>query len=332
VSRKTKNVGGFLNAERSPLAPSFGVHPDPFGAGRPLVIVEWEIAVILITGANGNVGREVVKQALSVGLTIRASFQSAETAAKAPAGLDGVVMDYTKPETIRPALKGVEKIFLVGPPTRDLLALEVRFIKEAVASGRKHIVKLSALGGHGSMFPSGHRDSEENIEVSGLPHTFLRPNGFMQNLVNYNTATIRSADAFYGCQGNGGVSVIDIRDVAAVAVIVLAATGHEGKSYALTGGEALINEQIAEKISRVAGRKIRYVDLPPADFKEAMISSGTPEWSAEAILDLQRFYRDGRASGTTDDVERLLGRKPITFDQFARDYAFAFREEEKVAS
>jgi uncharacterized protein YbjT (DUF2867 family) len=291
-----------------------------------------EIAMILITGASGNVGREVVKQALALGLTIRASFQSADIAAKAPAGLDGVVMDYTKPGTIRPALHGVEKILLIGPPTRDLPALEARFIKEVRASGRKHIVKLSALGGYNSMFPSGHRDSEENIEASGLPHTFLRPNGFMQNLVNYNTGTIRSRDAFYGCQGNGAVSVVDIRDIAAAAVIVLAATGHEGKSYALTGGEALTNEQIAEKISQVAGRKISYVDLPPAEFKKALLSAGTPEWSADALVDLQNFYRLGKGSGTTDDVERLLGRKPITFDQFARDYAFAFREEEKVAS
>jgi len=85
------------------------------------------------------------------------------------------------------------------------------------------------------MFPSGHRDSEENIEASGLPYTFLRPNGFMQNLANYNAGTIRSQNAFYGCQENGAVSVVDIRDIAAVAVIVLAATGHEGKSYAFNG-------------------------------------------------------------------------------------------------
>ncbi|PYX47965.1 MAG: NAD(P)-dependent oxidoreductase [Acidobacteria bacterium] len=288
--------------------------------------------MILITGASGNVGREVVKQALTLGLTIRASFRSPDVAAKAPAGLEGVIMDYTKPETIRPALHGVDKIFLVGPPTRHLLALEARFIKEVRASGRKYIVKLSALGGHQSIFPSGHRDSEENVEASGLPHTFLRANAFMQNLVNYNTATIRSRDAFYGCQGNGAVSIIDIRDIAAVAVIVLAATGHEGRSYALTGGEALTNGQIAEKISRVAGRKISYIDLPPTEFKTAMLSAGTPEWSAEAMVDLHRFYRVGKAKRTTEEVERFLGRKPITFDQFAHDYAFAFREEEKVAS
>lgn len=288
--------------------------------------------MILITGASGNVGREVLKQALVVGLKIRATFQSADVAAKAPAGLEGVIMDYAKPETIRPALHGVEKIFLVGPPVRDLPALEANFVKEVRAAGRRHIVKLSALGGRESMFPSGHRDSEENIEASGLPYTFLRPNGFMQNLVNYNAGTIRSQNAFYGCQGNGAVSVVDIRDIAAVAVIVLAATGHEGKSYSLTGGEALSNWQVAEKISGVAGRKISYVDLPPAEFKKAVLSAGIPEWSADALLDLQRFYREGKATPVSDDVERLTGRKPIAFDQFAHDYAFAFQTEAKAAS
>src|SRR5947199_2685639 len=272
--------------------------------------------MILITGASGNVGREVVKQALAVGLKIRATFQSSAVAAKAPAGLEGVIMDYAKPETIRAALHGVEKIFLVGPPVRDLPALESNFVKEVRAAGRKHIVKLSALGGRESMFPSGHRDSEENIEASGLPYTFLRPNGFMQNLVNYDAGTIRSQNAFYGCQGNGAVSVVDIRDIAAVAVIVLAATGHEGKSYALTGGESRTNEQIAEKISRVAGRKISYMDLPAAELKQGILSTGTSEWSADALIDLQRFYREGKASRVTNDVERLTRRKPLTFDKF----------------
>ena len=288
--------------------------------------------MILITGASGNVGREVVNQALAVGLQIRATFQSPAAAAKAPAGLEGVIMDYTKPETIRPALRGVDKVFLVGPPVQSLPALEASFIKEVCAAGRKHVVKLSALGGREAMFPSSHRDSEENIEASGLPYTFLRPNGFMQNLVTYNAGTIRSQNAFYGCQAEGAVSMIDIRDVAAAAVIVLAATGHEGKSYALTGREALTNGQVAEKISSIAGRRIGYVDMPPAEFKKAVLSAGTPEWSAEALVDLQRLYREGKASLVSDDVERLTGRKPITFDQFLRDYAFAFRDEAKAAS
>src|SRR5437899_4415684 len=108
--------------------------------------------------------------------------------------------------------------------------MEANFLNEVRASGRKHIVKLSALGGRAATFSSGHRDSEENIEVSGLPFTFLRPNGFMQNLVNYNAGAIRSENAFYGCQGDGAANVIDIRDVAAVAGIILSSAVHEGKS------------------------------------------------------------------------------------------------------
>ena len=206
--------------------------------------------MILITGASGNVGSEVLKQAAAAGLKIRATFQSPVKASKAPTGVEAVITDYAKPETIRPALKDVEKVFLVGPPARNLPALEGNFVKEVCAAGRTHVVKLSALGGRASLFPSGHRDSEENIEASSLPYTFLRPNGFMQNFVNYSGDTIRTQNAFYGCQGEGAVSLIDLRDVATAAVKVLAATGHEGKSYALTGPEALNNRQVAEKLSR----------------------------------------------------------------------------------
>ena len=288
--------------------------------------------MILITGANGNVGREVVKQALVLGLKIRAAFRSPATAAKAPAGLEGVIMDFAEPETIRPVLDGVEKILLIGPPVRELPALEANFVQEVRAAGRKHIVKLSAFGSRESMFASGHRESEENIEASGVPYTFLRPNGFMQNYVNYDADTIRSQNVFYGCQGKGAVSIIDIRDIAAVAIIVLTATQHEGKSYTLTGGEFLTNEQVAEKISGVAGRTINYVDLPPTEFKKGVLSTGASESSANALVDLQRFYRDGKASLVTNDVERLTSRKPITFDHFAHDYTFAFRVAGQAAS
>ena len=288
--------------------------------------------MILITGASGNVGREVVKQALAVGLKVRATFRSPAEAARAPAGLEGVVMDFSKPETIRPALEGIEKIFLVGPPVPDLPSLEATLVNEVRAVGQKHVVKLSALGGRESIFSSLHRDSEEHIEASGLPYTFLRPNGFMQNLVNYNAATINAQSAFYGCQGGGAVSVVDIRDIAAVAVIVLAATGHEGKSYALTGPEPLTNDEIAEKLSQVAGREIKYIDLPPAEFKKALLNAGAPNWSADALLDLQRLYREGKASKVTDDIVRLTGRMPITFNQFAGDYAFAFENRARAAS
>jgi len=288
--------------------------------------------MILITGASGNVGSEVLKQAAAAKLKIRAAYLSADKPKGAPADVETILMDYAKPETIRAALTGIEKVFLVGPPAPNVAELEGSFVNEAKKSGVKHVVKLSALGGRKAIFPGLHRDSEEKIEASGLPYTFLRPNGFMQNFVNYNSGTINTQNAFYAAQGNGAVSHIDIRDIASVAVKVLSGSGHEGKAYSLTGPEALTNAQVAGKLSRVLGRIIRYVDVPPDDFKKSLLSAGVPEWSANALLDLQRLYREGGASLVDPTVERLTGRGAISFDDFVGDYSFAFQEEERAAS
>jgi uncharacterized protein YbjT (DUF2867 family) len=288
--------------------------------------------MILITGASGNVGSEVVKQTATAGLEIRAAYQSADKASAAFPGIETVVLDYQKPETIRQALRGIDTVFLVGPPTSNLPELEANVIDAAKNARIRHLVKLSALGGRKAIFPSLHRQSEEKIEASGIPYSFIRPNGFMQNFVTYNTVTIKSQNAFYGCQGEGAVSHVDIRDVAAAIVAVLSGSGHEGKAYPLTGPEALTQKQVAEKLSKATGRAINYVDLPVADVKKAMLASGMPEWSADAVLDLTRLYRDGGASLVDPTIEQLIGRKRITFDQFARDYANAFRAEERAAS
>jgi len=283
--------------------------------------------MILITGASGNVGSEVVKQAAAAGLRLRAAYQSPDKARAAPAGVETVLMDYTQPETVRVALRGVKRIFLVGPPTTNVAELEGGVVRECQRAGVTHIVKLSALGGRQAIFPSLHRDSEERIEASGVAFTFLRPNGFMQNVVTYNAVTINSQNAFYAAQASGAVSHIDVRDVGAVAVKVLADDRHERQAYALTGPEALTNDQLAEKLSRATGRTLRYIDLPPAELKKALLGAGMPEWSADALLDLQRLYREGKASLVDPAVERILGRRATTFDQFARDYAAAFQPD-----
>ena len=288
--------------------------------------------MILITGASGNVGSEVLKQAAAAKLEIRAAYTSAGKAKDAPAGLETVLMDYTKPDTIRTALQGVERAFLVGPPTPNLVELESSFVNEAKKAGVKHLVKLSALGGRKAIFPGLHRDSEEKVEASGIPYTFLRPNGFMQNFFIYSGGTISTQNAFYGAQENGAVSHIDIRDIAAVAVQTLSGNGHEGKAYPLTGPEALTNAQAAEILSRELGRTIRYMDLPPEMFGKALLAIGVPEWSVNAVLDLQRLYREGEASLVDPAVEQILGRKAISFDAFVRDYRLAFRQDTRAVS
>ena len=287
--------------------------------------------MILITGASGNVGKEVLKQIAQTEAQVRAAFQSVSKAAGAPSGVEIVAVDYQQPESLRAALKSVDRVFLVGPPISQLPTLECKAMDVISHSDVRQVVKLSAMGGREAIFTRQHAESEAYIQSSGVPYTFLRPNGFMQNTVNYNAAIINAQNAFYGSEGDGRVSQIDIRDVAAVAVKALTEHGHVGKTYTLTGPEALMNSEIAQILSDELGREIRYIDLPPAQLKEALLSAGVPEWNADALLDLQRLYREGKAETVTRDVEQILGRKPIGFAQFARDYRYAFETRERAA-
>jgi uncharacterized protein YbjT (DUF2867 family) len=288
--------------------------------------------VILITGASGNVGKEVLKQMTQMGVEVRAAFQSVSKAAGASSGVEIVSLDYNQAETLETALKGVDRVFLVGPPTAQLTRLERKAMEVIAQSDVRQVVKLSAMGGREAIFPRQHAESEEYIQATGVPYTFLRPNGFMQNMVNYNGPTINTQSAFYGSEGDGRVSHIDIRDVAAVAVKVLTEDGHVGKAYTLTGPEAFTNKEIAQILSQELGREIRFVNLPPAQLKEGLLSAGVPEWNADALLDLQRLYREGNATTVTRDVEGILGRKPISFAQFFRDYRSDFEVRKQAAS
>ena len=288
--------------------------------------------MILITGASGNVGKEVLKQITQTGVEVRAAFQSVSKAAGTPSGVDIVSLDYNRAETLQTALKGVDRVFLVGPPTAQLPALECKAIEVIAQSDVRQVVKLSAMGGREAIFPRQHAQSEQYIQATGVPFTFLRPNGFMQNMVNYNSPTINTQSAFYGSEGDGRVSHIDIRDVAAVAVKALTEDGHVGKAYTLTGPEALTNREIAQVLSQEVGREIRFINLPAAQLKEALLSAGVLEWNADALLDLQRLYREGKATTVTRDVEEILGRKPISFAQFFRDYRSDFEVRKQAVS
>jgi uncharacterized protein YbjT (DUF2867 family) len=287
--------------------------------------------MILITGASGNVGKEVLKQISQTGAEVRAAFQSVSKSAGVPSGVETVALDYNQANTLQTALKGVDRVFLVGPPTAQLTALERNAMEVIAQSGVRQVVKLSAMGGREAIFPRQHAESEEYIQASGVPYTFLRPNGFMQNMVNYNAPTINTQSVFYGSEGDGRVSHIDIRDVAAVAVKALTEDGHVGKAYTLTGPEALTNKEIAQMLSDELRREIRFINLPPAQLKETLLSAGVPEWNADALLDLQRLYREGKATTVTQDVEQILGRKAISFAQFFRDYRSDFEIRKQAA-
>ena len=288
--------------------------------------------MILITGASGNVGREVLKQITETGLPIRAAFQSPGKASSGPSGVEVAIVNFEQAKTFEAALNGVETVFLVGPPTAQLVPLERSAMDVIRHSNVRCVVKLSAMGGHGATFPRQHAESEDYIRSTGVPYTFLRPNGFMQNIIIYSAPSIRNEKAFYGTEGDGRISQIDIRDIAAVAVKVLTEDGHDGKTYTLTGPEALSNSDVAKILSHCLGRQIQYINLQPAQLREALRTAGVPDWNADALLDLQRLYREGGAATITADVEQILGRKPIRYAQFVADNRDALSTRELIAS
>jgi uncharacterized protein YbjT (DUF2867 family) len=277
--------------------------------------------MILVTGAGGTVGSEVVRQLQAAGAKFRAAFHSGAKAEAARAkGVDAVVIDYNRPETLNAALQGVDKLFLLsgGAPDQEINAVEA-----AKGAGVKHIVKLSVIGADEEAFSFAklHRTAEKAIENSGLAWTFLRPNGFMQNLVTYSGGTIRAQGAFYSSVGDARISHVDVRDIAAVAVKALTEPGHEGSAYTLTGPEALTYDEIAEMIAKASGRGVNYVNLSDADLKQGLLGAGMPEPYADAYLDLMRHYRTGAPAKVTDDVRRVTGSDARTFEDYARDNA-----------
>lgn len=280
--------------------------------------------MILVTGAGGTVGSEVVKALQQSGATFRAAFHSQSKADAARAnGVDATVIDYERPETLDAAFRGIEKLFLLSGSNAEQ---ELAAIEAAKRAGVKHIVKLSVIGAPEESYSFGklHRRAEKAIEESGIAWTFLRPNGFMDNMHNYMSGSIRGQGAFYSSTGDAKIAHVDVRDIAAVAAKALTEPGHEGKSYTLTGPEGLTYAEIAAKLSAASGRTINYVNVRDEDIKAGMTGGGTPEAYADAYVDLMRFYRTGVASQVSPDVKNVTGRDPIPFDQYAKDHAAAF--------
>lgn len=269
-------------------------------------------------------GIPLLSNRISAKTPFRAAYFSNEKAEAARArGVDTVIIDYNRPETLRPAIQGCDKLFLLGPNTVNQTQLELNAVEAAKAVGVRHIVKQSVLGADDEEFSLAkvHRPVEEAIESSGVAWTFLRPNSFMQNVVMYMGETIRAEGAFYSASGRAKISHVDVRDIAAVAVKALTEPGHEGKVYTLTGPEALTYDELAKELSKVLGRSIRHMNLSPSDLRSAMLAEGMPEEIADRMLDLERYYREGRASGITDDIKQVTGRDPRRFAHYARDSA-----------
>ena len=286
--------------------------------------------MILITGASGNAGGAVLREVLKSGHGARAMYRSKEEAAKVPQGAAAVVADFADKSSLRRALEGVDTVYLVCSPVRELVELESNMIDACREGGVKHVVLNSALGAGDfpKSFPSWHRKVEDKLKASGMAYTILRPNGFMQNLIAYFAPSIRDQSAFYQSTGNAKISHIDLRDIAAAAATILRSPAqHAGKIYELNGPEALSYAEVAEKISKATGRKVQYVNIPLDAQRKALLDMGMPDFMVTALLDLQKYYVSGKASGVDGTLESLIHRAPTKMDDFLKEFADQFREQ-----
>ena len=286
---------------------------------------------ILVTGPTGKVGRRLVPLLWRRGVNVRAASRSTVAARH---GLEPIHFDWSDQGTYETARRGVDAMYLVpGPIPQPKHADGIRFLLDGAASaGIQRVVVLSSFGVGQAPPENPLRRIEIAVESSGVPYTILRPVAFMQNFsegLRWHESFargIREQDQIVGPGGNGVVSYVSTEDVAAVAAVALTEDGHGNKAYALVGPEALTLTQVAEYISWVAGRQIKYLETDRTPIFEALLAAGAPPETAEHNSQVYSHAFSSSMFGVlNDDILDATGRQPVAFGEFAVGAAAAWR-------
>jgi uncharacterized protein YbjT (DUF2867 family) len=292
--------------------------------------------VILVTGATGLTGGEIVRRLSARGVPVRALVRNATTnnAAKAAdlARLPEVEIaegDMADPDELAVALRGADRAMLVSNSDATMRELQCAFIDAAARAGTAHVVKLSGIipdVDSPFRFARMHGEIEVHLAASGVPFTNLRAGEFMHayfrqvpNIVERGVLALPMAEA--------RIASIDIGDIADVAADVLTGSGHEGQTYPITGPEALTMAEVAERLSSATGRPIRYVDVPPEDARAAQLARGMPPYLVDGLFELFAERRKGREGTVSPVMTTVFGRQPTSYEVFATRHAAIFRGE-----
>jgi uncharacterized protein YbjT (DUF2867 family) len=284
--------------------------------------------MILVTGATGNTGRSLVQQLVSMGMRVRAVVRNrAKSGDIAAAGAEIAVADLSRPETLAPALIGIDRAYLMTAADPQQVMLHSNFIRAAKQAGVRHIVRHSVRGADPDSpvkLARWHAASEKELEDSGIAWTHLQPVYNMQNFLKF-AATIQSRGAFYAPMKDAALSIVDARDVAAVAAAVLVDNAHHQRNtYLITGPEPLTFADAAAQLTAALGKPVQYVDIARETARKAMLQMGMPEWYIEDLLGFYDFYSTGAGAAVSDVVARITGQQGRTFSQFAQDNRSAF--------
>lgn len=278
--------------------------------------------MILVTGATGNVGRELVRALVDAGERVRALMRRQADQSRLPAGVEVVVGDLDRPETLTAAADGVRGVHLLSgyQGMEGLLAAARR-------GGVQHVVLQSSSavpgGDMGNAVARYHILSEQAVRQSGLAWTFLQPNSFMSNTLQW-IPQLQVGEVVRAPFADVPVAMIDPRDVAAVSARALISDGHAGRSYRLSGPESLRPADRVAVLARVLGRKLRFEPQSDADARAEMRAAMPPEY-VDAFFS---FFADGTLdeSRVLPTVREVTGRQPRSFQQWATAHAEAFRE------
>jgi len=287
--------------------------------------------MILVTGATGLNGKELLRKLSARGVAVRALVRNpakAEAIAALP-HVEIVQGDMAQPETLVTALRGVDRAMLISSSDPVMLDVQSNFIDAAKRAGVKHVVKLSGIMPEldsAFRFARMHGEIEKRLEASGMAFTHLRAGEFMPAYFR-QVPNITAKGAIFLPMEDARIASIDVGDIAEIAARVLTGAGHEGKIYPLTGPQALTMTEVAEKLSTATGQTIRYVNVPPEAARQAQLAAGMPPFLADALFELFAERRNGKEARVWPDAAALLGRPPTSFDDFARRNAAVFRGE-----
>lgn len=280
---------------------------------------------ILVSGASGNIGRELVKNLINEKIEFQAlSSQIEKIENFISKGINAIHCDFKELKTFENVFESGDILFLLNPLQENMFQLLENIIKVAKSKHIKHIVKISALGADSSsdvIFNKIQGLADDIIIKSGINYTILRPNSFMQNFVVYYSNLIKNGNEFYFAHGNGRVSYIDVRDIALCTSKIL--KNHEyhiNKIYEITGKNAISNYEIAEIFSHELNKEIRYIEISELDSKNAMLGANIPEWNVNVLSSLDKLIKTDVASYVSPDFKNIMNFEQRDFRGFVKDY------------
>jgi uncharacterized protein YbjT (DUF2867 family) len=277
--------------------------------------------MILVIGGRSKIGSAAIGELRARGERVRALARSGEGAGL-PDGVEIVAGDLADPASLDAAMSGVDRVFLLCGPNENEVALNRNAIDAAKRAGVELLVRSSILGSDSesaSTFVRDHGICDEYLHEAGVEHAIVRPNMFMQNIPESTIPSIGDDGVFYANAGEARISMVDTRDVGAVAGALLAGSSHERGAIDVTGPEALSYHDVATKLSTRLGRPVRYVAVPDEAVAQALSGMGMGAWMVNSLVELFEDYSrsgtDGYAAQVTDSVQRLTGRAPRTLDE-----------------